>query len=56
MAVKNPTVVTPETYASPWTCSFEVGFVVPIPRLPLEGLYTNSVVAPKPVVLPNEVA
>ena len=24
--------------------------------MPVEGLYTNSVVAPKPVVLPNEVA
>ena len=48
-------MVTPEIDTSPWTCSFTVGFVVPIPRLPLEGLYTNSVVAPKPVVLPNEV-
>ena len=49
-------MVTPDIDTSPSTWSFEVGFVVPIPKLPLEGLYTNNVVAPKPVVLPNEVA
>jgi len=48
-------VTTPLKYPSPSTQSFDIGFTVPIPRLPLKGLYTNDVVAPNPVVEPNEV-
>ena len=40
MAVK-----TPETNTSPTTVSFDVGDVVPIPRLPDAGIYTNCVEA-----------
>ena len=35
VAVINPTVVTPLIRTLPWTVSFDVGFVVPIPTLKL---------------------
>ena len=35
------------------TCNCPIGFVVPIPRLPVEGLNTRPVVViPNPVVFP----
>ena len=38
---------------SPLTSSFDVGVMVPIPRLPDAGLNTNPpIVTPSPVVLP----
>ena len=36
-------VRTPETNTSPTTVSFDVGVVVPIPRLPDAGMYATCV-------------
>ena len=38
-------VRTPETNTSPTTVSFDVGVVVPIPRLPDAGTYATCVTA-----------
>jgi hypothetical protein len=41
----DPSVVIPLIITSPMTCNLAVGFVEPIPRLPLEGTYPTSVSA-----------
>jgi hypothetical protein len=42
-----PIVVIPDTNTLPFTVNLELGIVVPIPILPLEGIYENAV---EPVV------
>jgi hypothetical protein len=47
-------VITPETNTSPVIVSFDVGFVVPIPTLPLEGIKTKVELMPIEVLAPEE--
>ena len=51
--LKVEAVTTPLTNTSPRTSSFDVGFVVPMPRLPVEGI--EDITLSPVVTIPSEV-